>query len=515
MAQGTQQRGRAPSRTQLAAWLVLAFAVLMPGTAAQPSAPEYWPTDGWRESTPESQGIDSATLLKLFDYVREHHTRVHSVLLIRNGYVVLDASFFPYAGDTVHDLASITKSVTSTLIGVAIQDGKIAGPDARALSFFAPADTRGKDGRNADVTLADLLTMRSGFACDATNGEQTLREMMHAPDWAAFALHLPMRTRPGTRFEYCSPNFHLLSAVISKATLTPAADYARSALFAPLGIHKFIWPADPQGVTHGWGDLHLRPRDAAKLGLLWLNGGSWDGKRLVAESWSRTAMAPLTKTTSHDAGYGYGFWAFVGPRAGEFEALGRGGQRITVAPRLKAVVVLTGSGFEPGDIGQFVAAAVKSDHALPANPGAVEKLHRAIEAALLPPPAGASTPIPEMAKAISGKKYKLEANPLDLVDFTLDFKAPDSAAISMTTRGSESQVYPVSLNARPALSPGKFGLAVALAGHWDGNTFLLDYDEIANNHAYRFLIRFSGNTVEVKAEAPGAQRPLVFGGSAE
>jgi len=483
--------------------------------AGQVPAPEYWPTVGWRESTPERQGIDSAGLLKLFEYVREHHARVHSVLIIRNGFVVLDASFFPYRGDTVHDLASVTKSVTSTVIGAAIQDGKITGVDVPALSLFPHDQKLESDLRKQKITLSDLLTMRSGLACETKNSEAILGEMMHSADWVNFVLNLPMQTDPGTRFEYCSGNYHILSAIISKSTSTSEAEYARTALFAPLGIHDAVWPDDPNGITHGWGDLHLFPRDTAKIGFLWLHGGVWDGKRLLAETWVRNATAALTKSTSRDAGYGYGFWAFTGKRAGEYEALGRGGQRLTVLPQLNAIVVLTGSGFEPDEIGGTLGAAVKSDHALPDNPAAVEKLHQAIQAALEPPPAGETSLLSPIAKAISGRRFNLSANLLDLSSFTLRFSDQSSATFEMTVGGTRHEMHDVSLNQRPAFSSGEFGLPVALSGRWDGDEFVLNYDEVANNHAYQIRMRFKGNDVELQVSDPNGKNPLIIRGTAK
>lgn len=501
--------GRGANQTRVRVFLLL-LSYCGLAAAEQPSspAPEYWPTAGWRESTPERQGIDSSTLLKMFAVVRQRHTRVHNVLIIRNGYVVLDASFYPYDPDAAHDLASVTKSVTSTLIGAAIQDGKIDGPDAKVLSFFPERASRNSDPRKAAMTLADLLTMRSGLACSSQQSEQILRTMEHSPDEVAFALDLPAQEESGRSFQYCSANYHVLSAVIASAARTSEADYARKILFAPLGIHDAIWPADTHGVTHGWGDLHLLPRDAAKLGFLWLYGGIWEGRRLLAESWIRDATRPLTKTPSRDAGYGYGFWAFIGKRAGEFEALGRGGQRITVLPRLNAIVVLTGGGFDPDEIGGVLGSAVKSDQALPENPAAVEALRKAMAEARTPPLPGSPSPLPAVAKLVSGKLFALESNPLDFTDFTLRFTEPQAAQLDMTLGGTRHESHVVSLTQQPALSAGQFGLPVALKGRWDKDSFILDYDAVANNHAYQLRIGFKGNDAIVEVNQGAANKPL-------
>ena len=185
-----------------------------------------------------------------------------------------------------------------------------------------------------------------------------------------------------------------------------ALEFAQQYLFEPLGIQDVIWESDPQGYTHGWGDLHLKPRDAAKLGYLWLNKGVWDGvaDRLQLPGWkmrlSRTANAG-------EDDYGYGWWV----SEDSYYAIGRGGQNIKVVPALNAIVVTTGSGFEyDADIPYLVAAVIDPAKPLPANPAGVAQLDAALTALVKLPPPLPVGPLPDTAIAISGKTYVFGPN---------------------------------------------------------------------------------------------------------
>jgi CubicO group peptidase (beta-lactamase class C family) len=234
---------------------VICVALLAGTRAPHADAQEtYWPTNGWRHSSPEAQALDSTVLADAFDFVRDHRTPIHSLTIVRNGYIVLDAYFWPFQDGQLHDLASVTKSVTSTLVGIAISNHQLASVTQPLASVFSDRSIASMEHRKKRVTLEHLLTMTSGFDCHAERGERTLSEMMGSTNWIRFMLDLSMRDEPGSRFEYCSGGMHLLSGAISKATGLSALDFARRELFGPLGIRNVAWPADDQGVSHG-GDI--------------------------------------------------------------------------------------------------------------------------------------------------------------------------------------------------------------------------------------------------------------------
>jgi CubicO group peptidase (beta-lactamase class C family) len=216
-----------------------------------------WPTHGWLSSTPEAQGVDARVLARLFDFVRERRVPIHSLLIVRNGAIVLDASFFPCRSGDPHDLAPAAKGVTSTLIGIAIGGRLLGGVDQAVLPLFSRRRVANRGARKEHLTIEHLLTMTTGLDCRFRPGEITLGQMQHSPDWTQFMLDPPMAADPGSRFEYCSGGMHLLSGIVSQAAGMSTLEYARRRLFEPLGIDSVIWPADPQGTSPG---PHRLPR---------------------------------------------------------------------------------------------------------------------------------------------------------------------------------------------------------------------------------------------------------------
>jgi hypothetical protein len=295
---------------------------------------------------------------------------------------------------------------------------------------------------------------------------------------------------------------HLLSGIITKATGVSAFDFARRALFAPLGIEEAAWPSDAQGISHGWGDLHLQPRDMAKIGYLWLRGGQWEDRQLVPDDWMRAAVRVHSHPgASTGPGYGYGLWIYPDRSPPIFEGLGRGGQRISVVPEKNLVVVFTGGEFEPGDIGQFISRAIKSDGALPEDSTGAARLATVVRAATEPPAARPVTTLPPQAAVISGRIYALDANPFDLRSFSLTFSGGATAQLQLELVDRLDRPRPVGLDGVPRVSPdGRFGLPVAVSGAWESDsTFVLDYNEVGNINNRRFRLKFvdEGASVEL------------------
>jgi len=475
-------------------YLIAFVAVLLELAVARAQAP-LTPDDGWLSSSPEAQGLDSEALAQAFDFIRDRRVRIHSLVLVRNGHLVLDAYFFPFEPGQMHDVASVTKSITSTLVGIAIDEHKLQGLEARLLDVFPQPVTKG-DERRRRITLETLLTMSGGWDCRAHDAEITLREMRQSKDWLQYMIDLPMVADPGDKFEYCSSGMHVLSAVVSKATGQSALKYAEGKLFGPLGIEDVAWPADPSGVTFGWGDLHLKPRDMAKIGQLWLDRGRWKGVQIVSAAWMKDATRTHTRVPS-GSGYGYGFWIYPDRNPPLYEALGRGGQRISVVPSENLIAVFTGGEFEPGDIGKFISAALKSDAPIPENAAARSRLTAAIAAATRPPPARALVVEPSLASAISGVTYAIEANPLQLKSISLRFSGTETARVVMAFEDGRVEDRPAGMDGVPRLSSGgRFGLPVALEGRWESaDTFPFDYDEVANINSFQFRLVFVANGV--------------------
>lgn len=479
-------------------------------SAADVPAPDYWPTTGWRTAAPEAHGFDSATIAHGLRSIGEDGTRIHSLLVVRGGEVILDAYFYPYDGSTVHDVASVTKSVTTTLIAIAADQGRL-DLDAPMLSFFPDREIANLDARKEHITVRHLASMSSGLECYHQPNEPTNMAMQASPDWVQFALDLPMAYEPGTHFAYCSPGMHLLSAILQQATGMSSLEFARLNLFEPLGIRESAWSADPQGTNNGGGDLYLYPRDMAKLGLLWLHRGVWDGQQIVSREWVRlSSQRQIDTGENYGEDYGYGWWI---ARPGDnpiFSASGRGGQKVIVFPAMNLVLVTTGGGFELDDALKYVEAAIGESDPLPANPEGVADLHAALSEVAVSPDAQAVPPLPEMAQTVSGHTYVFEDNPYRLASIHLEFDQPAVAKVQFTfydETGDQLGIAGLDGLYRfaqvSASSARKYILG--LRGEWtDAQTFALEYNEIASPNALVLKLHFDGDRVTLDGPASDA-----------
>jgi CubicO group peptidase (beta-lactamase class C family) len=342
-----------------------------------PAAP-YWPTEGWRTSTPEEQGMDPEMLAQLFDTIQERDYSIDSVTVIRNGYLVADATIFPFQPDSRHVIHSCTKSIVSALIGIALDEGYIESVDQPLLDFFPGRTIANLDANKEAMTLEHVLTMATGWECRDSYlyRWRGLVEMERSQDWVQFMLDLPMAEEPGTRFEYCNGASFVLSAIIQETTGMSALEFAEMHLFGPLGISDVVWPSNPQGISIGWGEMRMRPHDMAKIGYLYLNEGRWDGEQIVPADWVAASTRKHISGTLQD-GYGYQWWV---RDDGIYMALGYAGQFIVVVPEKNLVVVFT-SELEEEDfytpqtlLDDFIIPAAQSSAPLPANPDGVARL---------------------------------------------------------------------------------------------------------------------------------------------
>jgi CubicO group peptidase (beta-lactamase class C family) len=421
------------------------------------------------------------------DYLQEQRGfNVHSLLVIRNGYMVTDAYFYPFAQSrSLHYLASATKSFTSSLIGIAIEKGYIESVEQHVLDFFpersvANIDAAHFDGAKEAMTLEDPLTMRPGFECSHSPPDFTTSEMMDTPDWVQFVLDSSMATEPGSRWVYCSPASHLLSAIIQETSGMSSFEFAQQHLFEPLGISNAIWASDPQGYTRGWSDLILTPHDMAKLGYLYLNEGEWDGQQLLSADWVAAATSPLGSSN-----YGYQWWL----HPSGYYADGAGGQRIFVFPDLEMVVVTTGDGGSDYAVianllNSYIFPAAKSEMPLPPNPDGAALLESSVQQAAAPPQFEPVPPLPEIALQVSGQTYVLDDNPLGLLSASFTFQEGEAEALLNLSLVDGNQVeWLIGLDNVFRISPGLEGLPVAVMGGWESdNVFVIHTDEMGKMH---------------------------------
>ncbi|MEA1977626.1 MAG: serine hydrolase [Chloroflexota bacterium] len=350
--------------------------------AATHAATPYWPTAGWRSSTPEEQGMDSGLLSAMLGEILDENYAIDSVTVVRNGYMVVDVSIHPFSSTSKHNIYSCTKSVVSALVGIAIDEGYIEGLQQSVLSIFPQRTIANCDANKEAMTLEHLLTMTTGFRCqDSYLHHWTgLNQMRESEDWVQFVLDLPMEGEPGERFEYCNGASHLLSGIIQETTGMSANEYAVEHLFGPLGISDFDWSSSPQGISVGYSELRMHPQDMAKIGVLYLNEGRWDGKQIVPSEWVSSSTSQFISATLED-GYGYQWWV---DDSGMYLALGYRGQFIFVIPAKEMVVVFTSS-LEDNDfyvpqmlLNEFIIPAAVTSSTLPDNPEGVTLLESII-----------------------------------------------------------------------------------------------------------------------------------------
>jgi CubicO group peptidase (beta-lactamase class C family) len=324
----------------------------------------------------------------MFETIHRRDDAIDSVTVVRNGTIVADARVHPFRPDSRHIIHSCTKSIISALVGIAIDQGYLDGVEQHILDIFPDRTAAHLDEEKQAMTLEDVLMMASGLECRDSYlyRWRGLQQMRQSDDWVQFMLDLPMAEPPGTRFEYCNGASLLLSAIIQETTGSDAASFAQQHLFDPLDIQGVEWPASPQGITIGWGELRMQPHDLTKIGHLYLNQGQWNGKQVVPADWVRTSTRKHMSATLQD-GYGYHWWV---ADDGVFMALGYAGQYLVVVPKQDLVVVFTSNLAEedfyvPQDLlRDFVIPAVKSGGQLPPNPDGVAQLEAAIEALARP-----------------------------------------------------------------------------------------------------------------------------------
>ena len=460
---------------------------LLAGCTTSPAGPvggpsntqTYWPTNDWRTALPEEQGMDLEMLASMFQQINDQEINLHSLLILRNGYLVTEAYYQPYTQGQLQFIASVTKSVIGALIGIAIQDGLIKDVDQTLVSFFPDKTIAHLDEQKQAITLKNLLSLTAGLKCNDAplSGEAGMEQ---SPDWVQFMLDAPVVEQPGTKFNYCGGAVHLLSAILQKTTGMSAREYANLKLFEPLDIAPVPenrWGTDPQGISTGPYGLYLTPRDLAKLGYLYLQNGKWNDQQILPVDYVKAV------STSHSTKYnglGYGYLWTVDPDQGSYSALGLAGQQIYVIPAKNLVVVFTGTlpsyqtdmDFLPlkALVDTYILPAVKSDQPLPANSTEVAKINEFIRQAADPEPLPSS--IPAGALQYSGVVYQIDPNPNQWETIAFDIQ-PGSSTVT-TTINSQTVDPPIGLDGLFRIQSGVDIFApLAMRGTWE-NEHTLD-----------------------------------------
>jgi CubicO group peptidase (beta-lactamase class C family) len=375
---------RIPSRALLLILLCIVCSVSCAPAHTYPTPEQMG--DGWQTASLDEVGINEKKISEAIALIRDNAYRnVHKILIVKDGKLVFEEYFSGYTWDyngdqfrgeltdfgldTTHNLASVTKSFTSALVGIAIDCGFIQGVNEKMFAFF-PEYASLNDERKDKITLQHLLTMTSGLAWNEmelpySNTRNDLVQLFMVSDPIEYILAKPVASEPGTKWYYNGGGTNLLGEAIRATTGLRMDDFAEKVLFGPLGITNYEWDHINPDMIHASGNLKLRPRDMAKLGYLYLNGGMWKGERIVSEEW----IAESTKghvSLSGAEGYGYQWWLKTyhsdSMSVDSYYAAGWGGQRIMVFPSLNIVVVFTGGNY----VGESPVDEIITRHILPA-----------------------------------------------------------------------------------------------------------------------------------------------------
>jgi CubicO group peptidase (beta-lactamase class C family) len=351
-------------------------------TAPYTYAPPRQQDDGWPVGTLEEVGISREKISQFIQTLIDAPVdslgalKSHGVLIARHGRLVLEEYFYGENGDKPHETRSASKTVATVLIGAAMQAGARIGPETSVYGVMRP-DAADLDAGKRALTLEHLLTMSSGYDCD-DNGdtrpgnEDTVTQQDQDPDWTRMILDVPIIRQPGAQAVYCSINPHLAGGVLSRVTGRSVPDLMYELVAEPMGMRDYYVPLSPLGEGYLGGGWKFRPRDFMKLGQLYLDGGTWQGRRVVSEEWVRRSTQPRYPM-GRSARYGYLWWIVEYPYAGRtvqaYFASGNGGQEVMVIPELDLVIAVYGGNYNENAgwlmitdlIPQYILPAVTED----------------------------------------------------------------------------------------------------------------------------------------------------------
>lgn len=433
-------------------WLSLALGSGLGEAAAGQALPR---------STPEAQGVSSAGLLRFVESAAKQLDSLHSVMIVRHGQVIAEGWWAPYNAGTRHEMYSLSKSFTSTAVGLAIAEGKMSLDDT-ILSFFPDQGPAEPSGNLKAMRVRDLLSMSAGHEKESPTGPPVMTVK-------SFLAH-PVPFKPGTHFLYNTPATFMLSAAVQKVTGQTVLDYLKPRLFEPLGIEGATWGTNAEGISLGGYGLNIRTEDIAAFGQLYLQKGQWKGKQLLPAAWVEAASARQTSNGSNpksdwEQGYGYQFWRSRHGYRGD----GAFGQFCLVLPEQDAVIAIT-SGI--GDMGSVMnpvweqVLPAMGPKALAADEAAQGKLKAKLASLAIATAQGKASS--GQAARVAGKRYAFPANDAKIESLTLASAADGSAKLTVRVDGREEAL---SLgHGRWELGRGQFWawreMALAGSGAW-------------------------------------------------
>jgi CubicO group peptidase (beta-lactamase class C family) len=304
--------------------------------------------DGLKVSSATEQGIDPVIIEETYQEA-EKLDNLYSLLVLKNGYLVAEKYFNGITAGDASQTASVTKSITSAMAGIAIREHFISGTDQKLKDFFPEIDWESTDPRKSEITVGQILQMRSGYPWEEFDGY--LETLFYSSNWIPFLKQFPLIHEPGTQFGYSNFTAHIMGIIISRSAEQSLLSFARNYLFDDMGIIVPYWPKDANGYYYGSGDIHMTPRSLAKFGQLYLDYGTWNDVQLIPSYWvdstfqiySSSTYGREILTSIRTLKYGYLWWSGTSGSHQIWFAWGHGGQMAVVIHDLNMVVVATAS----------------------------------------------------------------------------------------------------------------------------------------------------------------------------
>jgi CubicO group peptidase (beta-lactamase class C family) len=323
---------------------------------------EYTPLrrDDWEVSTPAEQGLDSMLVAELY-LDAAHLETLYGLLVVKNGYLIAEGYFNEGSVEQLSKRASVTKSYTSAMIGIALDQGRLSSVDQKMVDFFPEIVGQITDPRKRQITIRDMLQMRAGYPWEET--DPALWDALWSGSYLGLIADVPLTGDPGTEFQYSNLTSHWLGIIVARACGADLKSYAEEHLFSLLDVDVGGWGQDADGYYIGCGDIQFTARDMARFGLLYLNEGEYGGKQVLSSDWVRASLQTYSENVNsgspkfgrsgnyfRNIGYGYQWWS---AKAGEHRfnyAAGHGGQLIVLLNELNMIIVTTADPFWGKDL---------------------------------------------------------------------------------------------------------------------------------------------------------------------
>jgi CubicO group peptidase (beta-lactamase class C family) len=452
-------------------------------------------------STPEAQGIRSSAIISFVDAVEREIRDLHSIILVRHGVVVAEGYWEPYGPSYPHMLFSLSKSFTSTAIGLLVADGRLSVDDP-VLDLFPDAAPADPSENLRAMRVRHLLTMTTGHDVEPLG---RLRES--EASWVRGFLAWPVEHPPGTHFVYNSLATYMLSAIVQRLTGQRLLDYLEPRVFKPLGIANATWEQSTEGIdVGGWG-LSITTRDIARFGQLYLQRGVWQGRRLIPEEWvteatSRQVPNGPSENPDWEQGYGYQFWRC---RHGAYRGDGAFGQFCVVMPEQEAVLAITAGTSTMQAVLDLVwehLLAAMESAPVPADARLQQTLAERLATLRLTPARG--QPGSPLAAAISGREFVLEkaVGPIAAIGF--DF-VDGGGILTLRSAEHEEQIHcgdsrwvrgESALLRAYGRAPGAGAARIAASGAWtDDQTYLVEICWYETPFRHSLICHFEGDRV--------------------